>query len=190
MSADSPSVDDYLDLVTSEYRQQPKFISMLTILAQWAVDRRILLAGLRTVSFDLDTAFGAQLDVVGQWVGLSRTLSVPVSGVYFAFNTPGLGFNQGVWFNSSDPSDGVITMDDATYRLMLRAKIAANTWDGSLGDANTKLASIFQGGSVQITDNFDMTQTITIDGTAPSALFEELVNQGYIQLKPAGVESL
>lgn len=179
----------YTGLITSEHRGRPKFLALVEGSIQPSVDLQRLLLSMTTGVFDLDIAAGQQLDFIGQWIGLGRRLSLPISGVFFSFDTPGLGFDQGVWFNSSYASEGITSLDDGTYRIMLRAKAAANQWDGSLGDANAKLAEIFTGGSVEIEDNFDMSITINVAGDAPSVLFEELVAQGYIEFKPSGVRT-
>lgn len=177
---------DYSSLVISEHADKPNFMAVLATIVQPLVDGQNVLESL-TMLFDLDIATGDQLDTVGQWVGLSRSLSVPITGVYFAFDTVGVGFDEGVWFVSGDPAEGVVSLDDSTYRLMLLAKIAVNTWDGSLGDANAKLLAAFPGADVFLQDNMDLTETFILSGTAPSKLFAQLVSQGYIELKPAGV---
>lgn len=179
------SVDDYLSLVTSEHASKPNFRAALTAFLAPLVDAQNVAASLPGV-FDLDAALGQQLDFVGQWVGIARDLAVPIPNKYFSFDIPGLGFDQGIWYNAGDPTEGIVTLDDGTYRLMIRAKILANIWDGSLGMANAGLKAIF-GGSVYIQDNFDMTYSIITTGDLPSALFLELVQQGYIPLHPAGV---
>lgn len=179
-------LEDYTDLVTSEHRGKPNFFSMLGMALQPFVDGINVLQSMPS-RFDVDSAAGEQLDFVGQWVGLSRNLRTPIADVYFAFDTPGLGFDEGVWFSPGDPAEGVIMLDDVTYLLMIKAKIAANKWGGSLGEANSFLLEIFPGADVQVKDNFNMTQTFIISGTAPSVLFEQLVSQGYIPLKPATV---
>ncbi len=181
------SVDDYTSLITSEHDDQPNFLATISAIVQPLVENQNLLAAMPEL-YDLDVAVGAQLDVVGQWVGLSRNLQTPIAGVYFSFDTAGLGFDEGVWYSSSDPAEGVISLDDSTYRLMIHGKIIANIWDGTLGEANRLLLTVFPGTDVQMQDNFDMTETLVVSGSPPSLLFAELVNQGYIQLRPAAVE--
>lgn len=180
------ALDDYLDLIPPQNGDKLNFLSMLGMALQPFVDQQNVLASM-PAKFDLELAGGEQLDFVGEWIGLGRRLRAPIGGVYFAFDTPGLGFDEGVWFSAGDPAEGIITLDDTSYRQMLLAKVAANVWDGSLGQANELLLGIFPGADVVIKDNFDMTQTFIISGTPPSVLFEALVEQGYIPLKPAGV---
>lgn len=180
------ALSDYTDLVPSQNANQPNFQAVLAIWLQPFVDLQNVLMSLISL-MDLDVATGDQLDIIGEWVGLSRRLNTPITGVYFAFDTPGVGFDEGVWFTGGDPSEGVVVLDDVTYRQMILMKIATNTWDGSLGDANAKLLDAFPGADVVLQDNFDMSQTFILSGTAPSVLFEQLVDQGYIQLRPAAV---
>jgi len=177
---------DYTDLVTSAHNDKPNFLAVLAAVLQPFVDEINTLESIPEM-FDLDVAVGDQLSTVGQWIGLGRSLKVPIGGIYFSFDTAGSGFDQGVWFDPGDPVEGAISLDDDNYRLMLRAKIAANLWDGSLGDANTRLSALFTGGSVRVIDNFNMTMTVEVTGTAPSVLFSQLVAQGYLQFKPAAV---
>lgn len=180
---------DYLDLIPPANSDKPNFLAFLSAMVQPFVDEINVLEGV-PLKFDLDVAQGMQLDVVGEWVGLSRILAVPISGVYFSFDTSGVGFDQGLWLGPSDPTEGVVTLDDETYRNFLYIKIAANHWNGSLGDAQRILAEVFQsqtGTLFFIQDNFDMTMTIGIAGVLPSELFIALLQDRYIFLKPAAV---
>lgn len=185
-----PQVSDYVSLITSEHAGAPRFVAIVSLLAQAMVDAQNALLGMPGL-YDLDSAVGVQLDAVGLWVGISRNVAVPLAGVYFAFDTPGLGFDQGVWFGPFDPTTGVVSLDDDTYRLLLRAKIGANHWDGTLAQSAAILADIFAttspGTLIFIQDNMDMTMTIGIAGTIPSALFLALLSGGYLPIKPAGV---
>lgn len=52
-------------------------------------------------------------------------------GVYFALDdADGVGFDKGVWKGQFDPSDGMVTLDDETYRAVIKTKILANKFDG------------------------------------------------------------
>lgn len=179
-------VNDYLSLIPSENSDKPNFVAVLSGTLKPFVDGINQLNALPSL-FDIDNASGDQLDAVGQWVGLSRRLSLVIDDVYFAFDTPGLGFDEGVWFSQGQPSEGIVTLDDSTYRVMLKAKIAANEWDGSLGDANRRLLEVFPGADVILKDNFDMSETFIISGTPYSVLFQKLVEQGFLDFKPAAV---
>lgn len=137
-----PSTDDYVNLVTNQHRDKPNFIATLRALTQGFVDNLIALLAMPP-AFDLDTAVGVQLDAIGLWVGISRRVSVPISGVYFSFDDPALGFDAGVWYGAGDPSEGLVDLDDFTYRLLIRAKIGANRWDGTKPSLLAIINSVF-----------------------------------------------
>ncbi|MGH8786840.1 MAG: DUF2612 domain-containing protein [Cupriavidus necator] len=178
---------DYTGLITSEHNQRPKFMAVVAALAQPMVDLMTLLSGMPD-RFDLDQAVGVQQDDVGRWVGISRRVATPLTGVYFSFDTPGVGFDQGSWKGPFDPDTGLTLLDDDTYRLVLRAKIGANHWDGTLESSAAILNAIFNGDTyVFIQDNQDMSMTIGVAGKVPSAVFLALLEGGYIPLKPEGV---
>lgn len=182
-------VTEYLDLITAEHADKVKFNALVSAFTQPFVDGLNVLASLPG-KFDVDFAAGQQLDFVAQWIGFSRQLLEPISGVYFALDTAGVGFDEGVWFDPFDPTEGVVLLDDGTFRIMLYAKIAANKWNGSLEDAERILAQVFVGfpnTHVFIQDNQDMSITIGVTGTLPSALFQALLEQGYFTVKPEGV---
>lgn len=182
-------VSTYTDLVTPQHSDKPKFMAMLAAVAGAFVDQQNLLASLPD-AFDIDQAIGVQLDAVGQWVGLPRGVRVPISNVYFAWDTAGVGWDEGVWKRPSDPSSGITYLDDASYRLLLRAKIGANHWDGSMAGSVAILNGIFApvGLTPVLTDNQDMSMTITLSGGQISALSKALIDGGYIPVRPVGVQ--
>lgn len=181
------SISDYTALITSEHSDKPRFTATIATLAQPLVDQMNVLQSMPG-KFDLDNAVGAQLDDVGLWVGVSRKIRTPLTGIYFSFDIDGLGFDQGTWKGPFDPDTGLTVLDDDTYRLVIRAKIGANHWDGTLESSAAILNSIFAADThVFIEDHQDMSMTIGIAGKVPSAVFLALLAGGYIPLKPEGV---
>lgn len=177
---------DYSALITSEHNNKSKFVAMVELVAGSLADATNTATELPS-AFDLDVAIGAQLDVIGLWVGISRAVKTPLA-VYFAFDTGGLGFDQGAWRGPFDPDSGLTELDDETYRTLIRAKIGANHWDGTLDGSKPILALVFPGPAVAfIEDNQDMSMTIGIAGQPPSALELALLTGGYIPIKPEGV---
>lgn len=134
------STDDYLRLITSQHRGRPRFAATVEALVAPLADLQDFLATVPG-AFDLDSAIGAQLDIAGLWVGRSRQVETPLQGVYFSFDTDGLGFDQGNWKGPFDPDAGLVSLDDESYRTLLRTKIAANAWDGTLPSAAKILGS-------------------------------------------------
>ncbi|WP_322076418.1 DUF2612 domain-containing protein [Burkholderia cepacia] len=180
-------LDDYTALVTSEHSDKPKFMAMVEMLSAPLVDLMNVLGGMPGL-FDLDSAVGDQLDVLGEWIGLSRNVSTPLTGVYFALDIDGLGFDQGVWKGPYDPETGLVTLDDETYLMTLRAKIAANHWDGTPESAADIIDSLAPPGAlVFLEDHCDMSITIGIAGKQPPALYVALLKNGLLSLKPEAV---
>lgn len=182
----------YVDLITSYHASKPLFVQHVDLSTRPLVDAASTMAGM-TAAFDIATAVGVQLDIIGEWVGRSRVVSEPITGVYFSFDTDGLGFEQGVWQGPYDPDSGFTKLSDEVYRVILKAKIAINNWDGtndSLPDIlNTALAG--SGLAMQIIDNQDMTiSVIVFPETDIADVSRELlaaIRQGYLTVKAAGV---
>ncbi|AIO24492.1 DUF2612 domain-containing protein [Burkholderia cepacia] len=180
-------LNDYTALITSEHSDKPKFMAVVEMLSAPLVDLMNVLGGMPSL-FDLDVAVGDQLDVLGQWIGLSRYVSTPLTGVYFSFDVGGLGFDQGVWKGPFDPDTGLVSLDDDTYRMTLRAKIAANRWDSTPEAAADILDSLAPAGTlVFLEDPCDMSITIGIAGKQPPALYIALLKNGFLSLKPEAV---
>lgn len=178
----------YTDRITSEHADKPKFMALVEAMTG-SVQSITDLANALPRLFDLDHAEGPQLDAVGEWVGLTRGISAPIDDVYFSWDTADVGWDQGVWRRVGDASNGVSVLDDQTYRLLLRAKIEANHWDGSMEKSVAILQKIFGpiGLTASITDNQDMTMTVTIAGPGVPPIYKALINGGYLPIKPVGV---
>ena len=86
--------DDYLGKITSEHRGKPRFSATVEANVSPIADAQAFLAGIPE-AYDLDTAIGAQLDVVGEWVGISRKIQIPPFAVWLAVGIAGLGVNGG-----------------------------------------------------------------------------------------------
>jgi hypothetical protein len=181
------TVDQYTNLLTSEHSNRPRFRAMVEAVSQCFVDHQNMLLSL-TQAFDLDTSVGAQLDADGRWIGLSRSILAPLDNVFFSFDDDANGFDAGIWYLPHQPTYGLTAFDDETYRLLLKAKIAANKYDGTLPSMVTILREIFSPATVVVTDNMDMTIDVTITGQPPSTLFKYLVLGGYMPIKPAGIQ--
>lgn len=178
---------DYTTLITSQHRSRPKFSAWLTTIAGSIGDITDVLAEMNE-KFDVDTAVGAQLDVVGLWVGCSRYVVVPINN-WFSFDTPGKGFDEGFWRGSFDPGTGLYLLDDVSYRRIIRAVIAADHWDGTLKNYHAVLQKAMpSGNTIWAVDNFDMSIDIHVSGPKLNAVMTALLTTGKLsEIKPAGV---
>jgi hypothetical protein len=185
-------MDYYLGLISSQYQNSPKFLAWLMANLQILIDIGSYGENMASV-FDINAQTGGgalllgpglgdlvdesggkiliglvyvcagdQLDVIGSIVGQSRTV----------------GFQ---------PSKGVSpVLDDDTYRLLIKAKIAFNQWDGKIASLQTIWQSLFPTGKITVTDNQDMTMTVSVSGVTNS-IINDLVMNGYIVPRPEGV---
>jgi hypothetical protein len=181
------TVASWLALVTSEHASKPNFMAMLAATLQPLAD---IIAIMQSVpaAYDLDLAVGVQLDADGEWIGLSREITTPLTGVFFSWNTVGLGWGQADWTSSIHETE-LITLPDAQYRTLLYAKIAANHWDGSIPGAYAVFNTIFAGTGfgVLIQDLQGMHMAMALTGPVPDAVTRALFTGGYFDLRPAGV---
>ncbi len=187
--ADAPfTTSDYTDLITSEHRGKPKFVSTIEATVDPVANAQAFLKEL-PAAFDLDDAVGVQLDAVGAWVGVSRTISTCLISVWFSFDTEGLGFDQGIWKGPYDPDKGLYELDDDTYRALIRLKIKVNTWDGTIGTARAAILDFY--GTTEsfpfILDNQDMSMVVCISGKRPIMVMFSIFAGRYVEFKPAGV---
>lgn len=179
----------YLGLVTSEHNQKPKFMTMVQNVVQGIANDIAVMRGMPNL-FDLDVAVGAQQDVIGEWVGVSRQISVPLTGVYFTLDNPNLGFDYGTWFSDFNPVTGVVLLDDTAYRTLLRARIANNQWDGTIPGGYEIWDTVFSGTGIGllIQDLENMHMVMALTGAVPDAVTLALFKGGYLNIKPAGVK--
>lgn len=179
---------DYLNLITSEHNTQPLFLAVLTALLTGPSDQQAQMNQM-VADYDLDTALGVQLDRIGQWVGITRQLSVPLVGVYFSWDDAVAdGWDSGTWQGPFDPSTGLVSLPDDAYRAVLRVRIAANHWDGTLSSMQALWQQIFSGQqALIIQDNQDMSFSISLWGAPLTAIQVALLKGGNFPLKPQGV---
>ncbi len=147
--------------VSSEYRGSPNFLAWLTANLQLFQDGINCMLQF-DAAFGLLTAVGAQLDVLGVIVGQNRTV---------AFQ-PRFGISP--------------VLDDNTYRLLLRARVWQNHWDGRLTSLWKGWYNLFPGSGLLIQDNQNMTVSF-LAGLTTSTLVQDLILNGYIIPRPQGV---
>lgn len=189
---DGDIMSKYTDLITNYHAGKPKYVAHVDLSTRPIIDASIALQGLIT-AFDIDEAIGVQLDILGEWIGRTRIVSQPISGVYFSFDTDGLGWDQGVWQGPYDPDAGYTSLSDNTYRIVLKAKIAINNWNGQNDTLPPILETALEGSGLkmQIVDNQDMTISVWVfpeeDISQISLELIAAIKQGYLTVKAAGV---
>lgn len=130
------------DVVLGQYKTSPKFSAIL----QQIIDAHNIspdIAAIHSTCFDLDTAIGVWLDLLGKKIGLNRILKVRVTdGYFFGFdgNSFALGFDQAPFY--SDLFIDFI-MNDDQYRAALKIKAEANYLSANVQNINALLRKYF-----------------------------------------------
>lgn len=151
----------YLNLITSEHRDKPKYIAMLTGLFDEFVTCANQMDGIKN-GLDPDMAVGKQLDMLGEYIGQDRRLSVSIEGL-----------------------DSVLEDDD--YRFLLKAKIMQNSWDGTIEQIYDLWKELFGDVSFTLIDNQDMSCTFNISPAGLTPIQIQMILANLIIPKPAGV---
>lgn len=156
------AIEKYLDLITSEHRGKPRFSAWLAELLS-VEDAADEASGQIADGFLIDSAVGVQLDTLGEYIGVKRRLT----------------------FQPSDGSAPI--MDDETYRVVLKAWIVRNHWNGENGTMPRIWQDIFSSSQLNVVDNQDMTMTAIATNLGTTPLKQQLIEYGYIVPKPEGV---
>lgn len=190
--------DYYANLLAFQYRHQPKAVATIRLFCRQALAE--LFPTALEQSFDVTTAVGLQLNVIGKYVGIPRNIGTPRSLPYFGFwdatNPTTAGQNENGMAMAEDPavnaqsiflqSTGVGTentaLDDEAYRQVILLKIILNQSVCTLAEIQHYLHTMLPG-LVRVTDNEDMSLTYTLSMATP--LPAEVLKQ-YLP-RPAGV---
>lgn len=184
--------NEYTDLIAGAHVDKERFTAWVSALTEPLRIARERLAALRE-DFDVDKAIGKQLDAVGARVGIARSLPMTLTGVYFALDDHGgIGLDRGVWKGPYDPTDGMTTLDDDTYRAVIKAKILSNNWNGTNETLSQFLSDALSyfGVPAKVLDLQDM-QTMHValhltKSTTPPIVWE-LFSRRLIDVTAAGV---
>ena len=164
---DSPalasSVAYYAARMISQYRALPKAQATIAILVKQALGDMLAL----TVqsAFDLDTAIGAQLDIIGKYVGLSRNIGPSTAKPYYGlenYNATGnpIGFQrygsssnpQGIWLRYAQGTDQNTALADDSYRLAIKVRICQLYNNGTNGSIQSYLQAFWPGRVIVLSD--------------------------------------
>ena len=178
------AVNPFPSLVTS-YNQKPKFLAMIKALTDGLYSFQEL-ANIVPSLFNIDTAVGQQLDVLGQWIGFPRTLNI--SKQWFSFNEPYEGFDMGEWYVFGDVPYTSITLTDQLYRIILKAKILVNNFNGTRPAFEAILNQLFTLSEVTYTikQTAPMNVTVAITGQVNQIVFF-LLTENIFKIIPMGV---
>lgn len=162
--------NEYTTLVSSHNSARAKFMSFLDAVLGHLLEMHGVVSGM-SESFSIDNAVGDQLDVLGEWAGVPRVLSVSIAAPIYIEGEP--------YYTNE--------MTDDEYRAAIRLRVAKNYWNGSNQEAAELYKQVF-GDEMQIeqTDNMDGTVHIAVYGSVNTRM-AEIMNAGGLMLVPAGI---
>jgi Protein of unknown function (DUF2612) len=157
----SGDIIPYLQLITSEHNQKPKYMAFIGELVQAFADQIDVLASM-VLLYDVDVSVSTQEDATGLWTAITRHIA--------GLSTP---------------------LDDDLFRTVIKAKIAVNNWDGTTPSIIKIWNDLFTGSGyvTLVQDNCDMSMIVAFYGPVfTGSVFLPIVRGGYLDLKPAGVD--
>lgn len=135
-------LNDAGELVTTQFEDKDVFNRYLRLLK---LESQELLNVFRDLmqKRDIDSATGAQLDIIGNIVGQARTIVEADLFPFFGFmgnvasNSFGTVFKDtvgGYWYSLGQKIGGDVTLSDDMYRTIIKAKIIKNNASGTNED--------------------------------------------------------
>lgn len=184
--------DYYAALLIIQYRSKPKASDTIKALVNQSLCDGLPLQ--MQSCWDLDTAAGAQLTILGRIVGVPRdVIGLDLEHTFFEFTrysgTPvGLGFGR---YNDDPYSDSLFlrygnratyTLTDFELRALIRLKIIYNNTYSSFADIKEALYAVWHG-AIDILPTLDLTGTFfkftNYEGTAPGYGFGRYADSPY-----------
>lgn len=194
-------VDYYSNLLIIQYNNKPKASATIQLMVTELIANGILF-DIRD-GYDIDTAVGAQLDILGKYIGVNRIFQDNILTNMFSLET----------YTESDPTledrwgfvtyanfattleNGVVNyqsvlttnflLNDADYRTLLKLKIIQNYSNGSHKQIDDAMFAFF-GNEITVVQNATMQMTYTVPFNL-SAVLNAAIVLGVLP-KPIGVK--
>lgn len=165
-----PYLTEARERVTEQFKEKPIFDKYLQLLINAQIELQQVFKDLMQLR-SLDSAIGAQLDVIGRIVGQERVLlnsdlydlfgfqGALKAGSFGDINSPGIG---SLFYNFGDPIGGNTILDDETYRLFIKAKIFKNTTASTPEEFLAVLNLVFGTDTTVLTEEGDASITVLL----------------------------
>jgi hypothetical protein len=169
-------IEYYVNLLIIQYNNQPKARATIA-----AVVNEIVASGIFfdiRDGYNVDTAVGVQLDVIGKYVGVNRFYqSQDITGINFgfsdAFSSEPVGTTgyasvadffskEGTYLSASDIIGNGFQLSDDDYRILIKLKILLNNSNFSDESIDSALFRIF-GATLYAVDNYNMSMEYFTD---------------------------
>jgi len=177
--------------IYAQYADKPKAVAWYNITPAMAQPLFDTFDAVR-MSYDIDTAVGAQLDVIGRIVVIDRGFE---SFVVFEPDTYFGGEGDACQFGGADSQfesvGSVLSQEvsDAIFRVLIRAKIAKNNNDATLDGIASALSFITESSPIRVVDNENMTMSVSF-GSELTDIERFVFNTFDVVPRPQGVRFL
>lgn len=139
---------DYIKTVISQYGNSPTLLAMIATMND-GIDTSADIEKILSYIWDIDTAEGFGLDILGRIIGVERVLNVAPVGEYLGFNEgqsmAGQDYNtfdHGIFY--SGPGSSAFILADRAYRTLIKVKALSNISDGTPYSYNRLLSLLFE----------------------------------------------
>ena len=194
----STFIEEYAKLIVKQYYSKPKARSEIEFkIAEF--EKLYNIINTFPDEFDIDLAYGDRLDKIGKIVGVSRSVSEVVDKIGFGFeeNSNARGFadkfnildSSAPFIEKFTPEYTDLQLDDTTYRIIIKAKIAVNNTSAYMvSDERISIQQVIQSAfqnRAWVVDNYNMSLDLYI-----SPIYEgqylRLINNLNLLPKPHG----
>ncbi|HDR1925783.1 TPA: DUF2612 domain-containing protein [Pasteurella multocida] len=161
----------YSNLLIWQYRHKPRAVATIKLFEDILGSSFIELNNLKNI-LNIEESTGHQLDLVGKHVGQLRIINGYQLRKFFGFHTSqhALSFGRlnqnvgGQWYRRRDPLADSVRLSDEDYRFLIKCRILKNYQTGTLPNIIEACLFVF-GEGCDVTDNYDMTVSISIPRT-------------------------
>lgn len=175
------------DRIYAQYRDKPKAVAWYAIARQLGGSIEAAAQAVRK-SYDIDTAVGEQLNVIGRIVVAPRSFvgSIPMNPALFDLTDGDEFGDDGAMFSAlTIDQDGQLS--DDLYRLVIKAKIIKNNGDATIENILDGMNFLLPRADVlRVTDGEDMSFSIEFYGEITNLERFALLNAGLVP-KPQAV---
>jgi hypothetical protein len=142
--------------------------------------------------WNVDTAVGFGLDILGRIVGVGRVLRIPNNEDFFGYRNDDIPpdwqpWNQGVFFSGTTATQAY-TLPDDTYRTLILTKALANIAATTARSLNQLIRNLFPNrGRAYVVDEGAMSMRYVFEFSLTAAEYAILTESG-VMPHPAGVK--
>lgn len=194
-------IEYYVNLLIIQYNNKPNAQATIAALINQLLADNVFFDVVN--GYDIDTAVGAQLDIIGKYVGVDRFYTGQDLSDYFAFieydtdpvygiegrigfcDYSDIGLKPGKWLTYDGIISTTFSLPDEDFRTLIKLKILQDNTNSSNAEIDNGLFTLF-GTRIIAQDNYDMTMTYYVD-TSLKALIDVAYSKQVLP-KPMGVE--